>query len=268
MATDYSRDSMIDKVRYGELTPDQAEAEAARLGIGKLAAKPDVSKFDPMKEPWWTLPMAVAWIAWRSPSAVREWWDPYRSECWNWHFKEWRVGVDGPVHAGHFLERRRPATLSGLSSAECYDSAHGLLPSGAISVKDAKAKLSATLGDNAFQATGISTDTGERVVIPDYAWRDLIDVEERGKDVLRVRLGRRGYDEIALRRQNIMAIWQPHRLEERELRLPPLVKPEGPGYMPLYCAAQWIATQGGAIEFEPNDLKIWREAFATLLARI
>ena len=29
--------------------------------------------------------------------------------------------------------------------------------------------------------------------------------------------------------------------------LPALVEPEGPGYMPLYFAAQWIATRGGAV---------------------
>src|SRR5262249_32329626 len=157
--------------------------------------------------------------------------------------------------------------------AERYDSSHGSLPSGAISIKEAKAKLWAALGDNEFQAAGISTDTGERVVIPDFAWRDLTDFEERGSDVLRLRetyggVARRGYNEIALRRQNIMATWQPDRLEERELALPPLVKPEGPGYMPLYLAAQWIAMQGGTLEIDPRDLMIWKDAFAALLAPI
>ena len=69
--------------------------------------------------------MTVAWIAWRSPDKVREFWDPYRSKCLDWHFKEWRVGPDGPVHAGHFLEERRPATLSLLSFVERYYFAHG-----------------------------------------------------------------------------------------------------------------------------------------------
>src|SRR5262245_20915646 len=146
-----NRDDLIHKVRYGELTPDAAEAEAARIGLAKLAVTPDPAQFDPFKETWWTLPMAVAWIAWRSPREVRECWDPYRSECLDWHFKKWRVGFDGPAHAGHFLERRRPATLSWLSSAERYDSVRRTLPNGAISIKEAKAKLWAALGDNEFQ---------------------------------------------------------------------------------------------------------------------
>jgi hypothetical protein len=144
---------------------------------------------------------------------------------------------------------------------------------GTISINDAKAKLWEALGENSFQATGVSTDTGERTIIPDYAWRDLNDIEERGRDVLRLRESsgvwtHRGYHDVALRRQNIMAIWQPHRLDERGFRLPPLVKPEGSGYMPLYLAAQWIATRGGTVEIDPRDIVIWKDAFAMLLARM
>ena len=217
--------------------------------------------------------MAIAWIAWRSPDRVREFWDPYRSECWDWNFRECRDGPDGAVYAGHFLEQRRPATLSSLLFAEQHDSAQGLVPHGTISISDAKAKLWEALGENSFQATGVSTETVERTAIPDYIWRDLYDIEERGRDVLRVREAggvwtHRGYNDVALRRQNIMAIWQPHRLEERGHELPALVKPEGPGYMPLYFAAQWIATRGGAVKIDPSDLTVWQDAFAQLLSRI
>jgi hypothetical protein len=65
-----------------------------------------------------------------------------------------------------------------------------------------------------------------------------------------------------------MAIWQPHRLEEQKYELPALVKPEGPGYMPLYFTAQWIATRGGTLEIDPSDLSVWQDAFAQLLPRI
>jgi hypothetical protein len=36
-------------------------------------------------------------------------------------------------------------------------------------------------------------------------------------------------------------------------RLPELVRPDGAGYMALYCAAQWIATRGGTLEINPLD---------------
>lgn len=57
-------------------------------------------------------------------------------------------------------------------------------------------------------------------------------------------------------------------VEERGRKLPTQIKPEGPGYMPLYFAAQWIATSGGAVEINPCDVSLWENAFSQLLARI
>ena len=65
-----------------------------------------------------------------------------------------------------------------------------------------------------------------------------------------------------------MSIWPPDRGERFSEKLPETTKPEGPGYMPLYCAAQWIATQGGRIEFNPRDVRVWKSAYAELLPRI
>jgi hypothetical protein len=45
------RDELIDRVRYGRLTPAEAEAEAAHLGLERLASRPDPSQFEPMPEP-------------------------------------------------------------------------------------------------------------------------------------------------------------------------------------------------------------------------
>src|SRR5262249_51441301 len=54
----------------------------------------------------------------------------------------------------------------------------------------------------------------------------------------------------------------------QDCQLPELIKHDGPGYMPLYCAAQWIATRGGTLEIDPSDLSVWQDAFAQLLPRI
>jgi hypothetical protein len=51
-------------------------------------------------------------------------------------------------------------------------------------------------------------------------------------------------------------------------RLPELVKPDGAGYMALYCAAQWIATRGGTLEINPLDEGAWCDPFKELLNRI
>jgi hypothetical protein len=52
------------------------------------------------------------------------------------------------------------------------------------------------------------------------------------------------------------------------IQLPPTVRPHGPGDFPLYCAAQWIATQGGTRSFDPADASIWDAAFEELKAHI
>src|SRR5271168_3626969 len=78
------REVILDRVFRGEITPKQAEAEALQLGIAPLARTPEADAFDPMKEPWWTLPMTAAWVIWRTPAAVRRVWQVYRSEVREW----------------------------------------------------------------------------------------------------------------------------------------------------------------------------------------
>ena len=267
------RDELIDKVQHGKLTPEQAEAEALRLGLGlgPFARCPDPYSFDPMAEVWWSLPMAVGWIAWRSPDRVREYWDAYRQECWDWHFQKWRVGVDGPEYEGFFLEQRRPATLLRLYLAEPYVAAGDDASEQVMSVKDAQHALWQALGEGLVLATGISAQSSERTLIPAHEWRDLGYFEERDKDVVRARkpgpLPCGGYEDVAFPRKGVMALWS-EKLEKPEIRLPETVRPSGAGYMPLYCAAQWIATAGGAKKFHPLDVSVWESAYSDLLARL
>ena len=78
------RDEILRRAMDGELTPEQAEAEAERLGLLPLSREPDKAHYDPMREPWWTLAMAAAWIIWRTPDAVREVWPDYTTGFWRW----------------------------------------------------------------------------------------------------------------------------------------------------------------------------------------
>ena len=263
-------DHLIEAVKYGRLTPREAEAEAERLGLPPLAPQPDKADFDAMVEPWWSLPMVVAWITWRSPAEVRDAWDTYRRQCTYWVPKQWRFGPDGPVYKGFFLEPLPLATFSLLDLKEIHQRSQGTTPKDATSIKTTKEMLWKALQDNAMQATGLSTETKARGLIPDYEWRDLADIEEDGRDVVRMREGRgyskRGYDDVALRSKDVLAIWQSIRLEEA--RLPPTMSPDGHGYMPLYCAAQWIATRGGTFDFDPKYQAVWKNAYADLLGRI
>ena len=217
--------------------------------------------------------MAVAWIAWRSPRKVCEFWDTYRRECWDWHSRGVREEPDTPVQDRWFLKRREPATLSRLILEANYDKANGLLQR-RISVEDVKAKLWKTLCDNVMQATGMEWPNGEeRVLIRDHEWCDLVPFQRKGCTVLLVRKGQSvsgasGYNDVMVLRQSVMALWPLDRREECDTLLPPTMSPDGPGYMPLYCAAQWIATRGGNFTFDPHHTPNWHAPYADLLARI
>src|SRR5690606_16231477 len=97
-----ARDSLLDRAKYGEITGDEADAEAKRLGLDPFARVPAPDDFDPMAEANWTLSMAVSWIAHRTAEAVREAWPAYRERCRHWFWRRWRNGPEGEVHEGWF----------------------------------------------------------------------------------------------------------------------------------------------------------------------
>ena len=209
--------------------------------------------------------MAVAWIAYRTQDGVRNWWEEYRKQFSIWTFREWRVGPDGPVYQGHFLEGRPNATLVRLHMVDAKRDHTDLM-----SVADAIDVLWLALRSGYLDASGIDEDTGVRVTIPAQQWHDLTWFEEKGRDVLRAKPGpginTARYGGVILPMEAVRGRW-PATLTPG-LTLPELMEPEGGGYMPLYCAAQWIATKGGSISFDPCDESVWKPAYEQLLARI
>ena len=213
--------------------------------------------------------MEVAWIAWRSAEKVREYWDKYRCQCWDWHYRDWRIGPEGEVHSGYFLEQRRPAHLRQLRWAERYDAANEICPS-QTPVADAERQLWDALEDGAIEATGIDWTSRRRLIIPRL--RQGLEVFQDGeREVVRIceigHLPKSGYDEVALKR-TALAMWPGPRPEITSSRSLPLISPEGPGYMPLFCAAYWIATKGGSVSFDASERSAWEDAYSQLLARI
>ena len=262
---DPTRDDLITMVQRGELAPADAESEARRLGLGPLTSERNPDYYDPMREPFWTLPMAVAWIAFRTQEAVRNWWDEYRKEFYLWNFRKWRIAPDGPIKEGHFLEQRPNATLVRLQAVGAKrDQADSM------SVAEAIGSLWLALRSGHLDATGIDEDTGKRVPIPVQQWHDLTWFEEKGRDAIRAKPwpGRNTarYSDVIVPAGAVCEQW-PSKLTPL-LTLPELMKPEGGGYMPLYCAAQWIATEGGSISFDPCNESVWKPAYDQLLARL
>jgi hypothetical protein len=104
------RFAILERVRCGEITPSEAEKAAAALGIGPLACKPNPVDFDPMQEASWSLLMGFQWLKWHSSGEVRDVWDKYRFEFWDWV----PIGSEHPypAHVGHALCQRGAATLA------------------------------------------------------------------------------------------------------------------------------------------------------------
>jgi hypothetical protein len=76
--------TILEMVRTGDLSPQEAEEWATNHDLPPFAGKPDPQGLDPMTEPLWTIPMALAWFIWRTRDAVIETTDEYRR---NW--REW-----------------------------------------------------------------------------------------------------------------------------------------------------------------------------------
>lgn len=104
-----TREALTLQVRCGRLSPEQAEAEAARHGLAPLASFPLSDAFDPMQEIDWSLPMALEGTVWRLPKPVREVWDADRREVLQWRSGLWRDDTGGPDSLGRVLRVRGPS---------------------------------------------------------------------------------------------------------------------------------------------------------------
>jgi hypothetical protein len=124
-------------------------------------------------------------------------------------------------------------------------------------------------------AEGIPADSGERRTIRDAEWIDLDYFNQPGwlSDAIGVNLEKKErYRSVRVRSEDVTRIWIDSRLRDiikpPKPELPAIESPMGGGFMPLYCAAQWIASKGGVEVFSPLDLPRWKTAYGELLARL
>ncbi|RYE51398.1 MAG: hypothetical protein EOP21_01480 [Hyphomicrobiales bacterium] len=261
------REQLFERAKVGEITGEEADAEAIRLGLGSLSSQPGPDAYRPEGMAYWTIPMVLAWIVYLDFEEVRDWYGPYRAECWHWIHRQWRVGLDGPVHTGWLLEERLPPTLSLFSTSLAFDKVEGEGPLPTMSAREARESLWIMLRDGFLKASGIDMGTGRRVEIPSLDWHELVPVQGRGEvDEVRRGLLGDGYREVLIPSAPVRRHWR--RVEKPRLIPTETMAPVGHGYMPLYCAAQWIATAGGRRDFDPDDLEQWRPAYRDLVAAI
>jgi len=260
------REKLFELAKYGQMTGEEADAEAEKLGLCTLSQQPGIDEFRPEALSHWTLPMAVAWIAYLDLDEVRQWSAPYCEACFDWHWQRWRVGLDGPIYDGWHLEQRRRPTLSLLGLGAALDLAEDS-KAFAMSLGDAREALWAALKEGFFTASGIDLESDRRTEIPALDWHELVPVEGRGQtDEVRRGLMGTGYRDVLLLSAALRGFWRMP--SDKPLTLPETIEPTGEGYSPLYCVAQWIATKGATVQFDPEDESVWRVAYEELLAAI
>lgn len=206
------REHLISLAMNGVMSSTEVEELARKWHMPPLAAS--ANYLDPMELPRWTLCMAVAWITWADPDAVREMMADYCDTSWTWQSctrhipieneQEW-VTVDGEEL---ICLPTQNLTLLGLDEATNSDPRE---TTKRMSVKSARELLWQKLGEDRITATGI--DTSDKVsVIPAHEWSYLTLAGRRsGADYLvwsKTNLTR-AYTDITLSREAVAACWAP-----------------------------------------------------------
>ena len=273
------RDRLITLARFGKITPQQAEAKAAALGLPPFEKQPPVSALDPMREPRWPIVMAVAWIAWRDLDRTRQQSAPFRSECTHWLFQEWNQPVKGGTafarRAGWFLETWSEPTTVRLSILEKMLQARDELPATKqMSVNDAEQELWRALSEGKLIAEGLDAN-GKPTDIPTREWPFLELYEDGRRDVLKYdALDRQApFTRVHLKRDDLMRIWPRvavyQHADEYSMwtieaaMIGPLSEQGNSGYVPLCAAVQWIMCDAGA-RLAVMDQAAWDAAIQKL----
>ncbi|MDN4986566.1 hypothetical protein QY049_25740 [Bradyrhizobium sp. WYCCWR 13022] len=267
-----TRDVLLDLVRRGRFSPDEAEREAIRRGIGPLASKPDPISFDPDEMPWWSLPMALAWIAWRNAGSVREHCAEFRENWSHWVPGSWNApNSDGTGFEridGHELKSVLHSTTARLRLVEAYLISTKSLPTTAqMTVAEAEKQLFAALA--AGRVVAIAKDLAGNVVdIPQREWPYLELFEEEERDVLKHdALDRKAaFSAIKLPRDTLKEIWGESLVEPYMIE--PMMRVGTAGYVPFCSVVHWIMTEAGRNIQHLEDSRLWKASVDRLLPLI
>jgi hypothetical protein len=199
------RDTLITWVQRGRVTPEHAEAEATRLGLAPLLARPNPADFDARAEPYWTIGMVLTWLMTLDTDCVREACEKWRETSEFWSCKKWQV-PGGPIYEGCSLERVGPFGIMDLHVLEgTWRDAGKLKREWHASWE----QLSAALKRDELQAYGVPESGGERTLILPFHWQDLALYENRrGRLAVRVKPGLdHGYEDVVIASTALLALW-------------------------------------------------------------
>lgn len=167
------RQSLLDSVRDGAITPEQAENSALNRGLDSLVSPcwkgPSVFEFRA-----WSVEMAVAWLIWRSNRAVQHFYSPYRTQCF-----EWRAVRNVGAKSGYERERLKAASIADVRAKASHSRRTSL------SYNDAVKALLDSLGEGLVSGSGFTSRNDEYKTITADEWATLkLDVGDQGETLL------------------------------------------------------------------------------------
>jgi hypothetical protein len=164
-----SRSSIYARFRLGEITQEEAEAEAQAAGIGTLECHPNPADFDPMAEPRWTLPMTLAWIIYRSVDSVRALMDSFQAATRIWLQKDY-VSENGQTEKKlDLVSPRRKSPFDVINEAVRADDSSAQALSGIAARDDLLRKLKS----GELQAFGIGRGESMHTPISPITWETI-----------------------------------------------------------------------------------------------
>jgi hypothetical protein len=164
-----TRSSIYARFTLGEITQEQAEAEARAAGFGTLERHPNPADYDPIREPFWTLPMTLAWIIYRSADPVARLMDSFQAETRIWLPTDY-VGENGKTEKRlNLISPQRKSALDVINHAIKADDSL----SQALSGIKARDELLRTLKSGQLQAFGIRPGESQHTSVPPITWETI-----------------------------------------------------------------------------------------------
>ncbi|MFO1173382.1 MAG: hypothetical protein U1E49_20740 [Hyphomicrobiaceae bacterium] len=208
---DRRRDELFEELSMGRLTPEAAERIAREEGLEPLQHVPGPTEFDPENEAWWTLPMVVAWIVWRTIDRVRSQFDPYRAAAPYWRTKLVRHLVTQEVVSedGWWLDYAKPASTLGLVLCEAWEKYQVETGWRKTTVLKALPDFSAKASMGRVRTVGMSVADVRVVEIPSFEWCYLQIGEAKDRDEIRYEHDHSAqYTLVRVLRKDVMKCWR------------------------------------------------------------
>lgn len=212
-------DALLHAASLGLLDAEAAERLAVELGCRPLANQPDITKFNPHDDAYWSLPMAMTWMMSSDWTQVALQKSDYRTAHEDWYCES-NVGLPkGGRLSGYIIDASwqirslRPAAIDRLLLADSFDASQSFPRASAMTAIEAKRLLWGALQEQRLIASG--RRDGARTPIPAFLWQDLLPFQDGLDTQEYLREGSHGprWDDVTVSRAEVLREWPSNTVE-------------------------------------------------------